>query len=89
MHRTVYTVQKAAFRTEVYGASSHRMDSGCYMYSNQNSINIPMLTQKLSIDYDETFSPVLRFSSVRALVTFAVENDMLIHQMDVVIIFLN
>ena len=40
-------------------------------------------------DYDETFSPVLRFSSIRALLAFAVQNDMLIHQMDVVTAFLN
>ena len=49
MHRTVYTVQKATFCTEVYRASGHRMDSGCCTYCNQNSINIPMLTLKLSI----------------------------------------
>ena len=49
MHRTEYTVQKAAFGTEVYGASSHRMDSGCCMYCNPNSVNIPTLTRKSSI----------------------------------------
>ena len=36
--------------------------------------------------YDETFSPVVRFSSIRALLAFA---DMLVHQMDVVTAFLN
>ena len=50
MHRTVYTIQKATFCTEVYGASGHRMDSGCCTYCNQNSINIPTFTLKLSID---------------------------------------
>ena len=45
--------------------------------------------QKYGIDYDETFSPVVRFSSIRALLAFAVQNDMLIHQMDVVTAFLN
>ena len=50
MHRTVYTVQKATFCTEVYVASGHRMDSGCCMYCNQNSINIPTLTHKVSIN---------------------------------------
>ena len=50
MHRTVYTVQKATFCTEVYGASGHRMDYGCCTYCNQNSINIPMVTRKLSIE---------------------------------------
>ena len=46
-------------------------------------------SQKYGIDYDETFSPVVRFSSIRALLAFAVQNNMLIHQMDVVTAFLN
>jgi hypothetical protein len=45
--------------------------------------------QKYGIDYDETFSPVVRFSSIRLLLTFAVQRDMLIHQMDAVTAFLN
>ena len=45
--------------------------------------------QKYGIDYDETFSPVVRFSSIRALLAFAVQNGMLIHQMDVETAFLN
>lgn len=45
--------------------------------------------QKYGIDYDETFSPVVRFSSIRTLLAFAVQNGMLIHQMDVETAFLN
>ena len=45
--------------------------------------------QKYGVDYDETFSPVVRFSSIRALLAFAVQNEMLIHQMDLVTAFLN
>ena len=45
--------------------------------------------QKCGIDYDETFSPVVRFSSIRFLLAFAVQNDLLIHQMDVETAFLN
>ena len=45
--------------------------------------------QKYGIDYDEIFSPVLRFSSVRFLIAFAVQHDMLIHQIDVETAFLN
>ena len=45
--------------------------------------------QKYGIDYDEIFSPVVRFSSIRFLRAFAVQHDMLIHQMDVETAFLN
>ena len=43
--------------------------------------------QRYRIDYEETFSPVVRFSSIRSLLAFAVQNEMLIHQMDVVSAF--
>ncbi len=46
-------------------------------------------SQKYGIDYDETFSPVVRFSSIRTLLAFAVQKGMLIHQMDVITAFLN
>lgn len=46
-------------------------------------------SQKYGIDYDETFSPVARFSSIRTLIAFAVEMGMQIHQMGVVTAFLN
>lgn len=46
-------------------------------------------TQRFGIDYDEIFSPVARFSTIRTLLAFAVERKMQIHQMDVVSAFLN
>ena len=46
-------------------------------------------TQKYGIDYDKTFSPVVRFSAVVLLLAFAVQSDLLIHQMDVKPAFLN
>ncbi|CAB3995164.1 Retrovirus-related Pol poly from transposon TNT 1-94 [Paramuricea clavata] len=45
--------------------------------------------QKYGIEFDETFSPVVRFTSIRALLAFAVSRNMFIHQMDVVTAFLN
>ena len=45
--------------------------------------------QKYGIDYDETFSPVVRFSSIRALLAVVISRKLLIHQMDVVRAFLN
>ena len=46
-------------------------------------------TQKYGEDYNETFSPVVRYSSIRAMLAFAVQNGMIIHQMDVVTAILN
>ena len=46
-------------------------------------------TQKPGEDYDETYSPVVKYSSIRALLAFAVQNGMIVHQMDVVTAFLN
>ena len=46
-------------------------------------------TQKPGEDYDETYSPVVRYSSIRALLAFAVQNGMIVHQMDVVTAFPN
>ena len=45
-------------------------------------------TQKYGQDYDETFLPVVWYSSVRTLSSFEVQNGMMIHQMDVVTAFL-
>ena len=42
--------------------------------------------QRYGIDYDETFAPVVLYSSIRALLAFAVQN---VHQMDVVTTFPN
>ena len=40
-------------------------------------------SHQYKIDYDETFSPVVRFSSIGTLLAFAVEKEVIIHQMDV------
>ena len=46
-------------------------------------------SQKYGIDYDEVFSPVSCYSSIRSLLAFATERGLLVHQMDVVTAFLN
>ena len=46
-------------------------------------------SQWYGVDFEETFAPVVRFSSIRTLLAFAVNNDMIVHQMDVVTAFLN
>lgn len=40
------------------------------------------------LDFDETFAPVARFGIIRALIAFAVNRNMHVHQMDVVTAFL-
>jgi hypothetical protein len=46
-------------------------------------------SQTYSIDYNETFAPVVQRSSLRALLSYAVNRGMHIHQMDVCTAFLN
>ena len=45
--------------------------------------------QQPGVDYEETFAPVVRFTSIRALLAYALQRNMLIHQMDVETAFLN
>lgn len=46
-------------------------------------------TQKQGIDYNETFSPVVRYSSIRALLAVAAEYEMEVEHLDVKTAFLN
>ena len=46
-------------------------------------------SQRLGQDYEETFSPVIRFESIRSIIATAVNQNMMIHQMDVTSAFLN
>lgn len=46
-------------------------------------------SQKVGIDYEETFSPVVRLASIRVLMGYTVQNDIITHQMDVTTAFLN
>ena len=40
--------------------------------------------QKYWVDYDETFSPVVRFAAIRALLAFTAANDIVVYQVDIV-----
>ena len=46
-------------------------------------------SQVEGVDYDETFAPVARYTSIRALISIAAKMGWKIHQMDVKTAFLN
>jgi hypothetical protein len=46
-------------------------------------------SQTFDDDYDETFSPVARFESVRTVIALAAQYGLKLHQMDVTTAFLN
>ena len=46
-------------------------------------------SQKPSLDYEETFSPVARYTSIRSLLAIANQLNLEVHQMDVSTAFLN
>ena len=47
------------------------------------------ISQILGIDFQETFCPIARITSVRILIQCAIQNDQIIHQMDVKTAYLN
>ena len=46
-------------------------------------------TQKEGIDYDETFAPVARYTTIRTIISLAAIFGWKLHQMDVKTTFLN
>ena len=46
-------------------------------------------SQKFGIDFEETFSPVVRFETIRSIIAFSVQNDFEMHHLDVCSAFLN
>lgn len=46
-------------------------------------------TQKYGVDYHETFSPVVRYSTIRILLALAAQYDMIVEHLDVKTAFLN
>ena len=71
--RWVYTVKTGPKKAETFKA--------CYVAKGYSQVS--------GSDYHETFSPTARMSSIRVLLQHAVQNDMLVHQMDVKTAYLN
>ena len=46
-------------------------------------------SQKFGQDYEETFSPLVRFESIRMIISLAAQYQLKLHQMDVTTAFLN
>lgn len=46
-------------------------------------------SQKAGIEYEETFAPVARYTSIRTIIAIAVSKGWKIHQMDIKTTFLN
>lgn len=46
-------------------------------------------SQKYGVDYTETFSPVVRYSSLRLILALTADIDLFIHQMDVATAYLS
>ena len=48
-----------------------------------------IFSQKHGIDYEKIFAPVIKFTSIRILISLAAKSKLTMHQMDVKTAFLN
>lgn len=64
---------------------------GCDGYVNKYKCRLVAqgFSQKYGINFDETFSPVIRFETIRCLIAFSLQNDFELHHLDVCSAFLN
>ena len=51
-------------------------------------MQVQRFQQKLGINYDETYAPVINFTTLKPLMAIAVQKRMHMHQMDVSTAFL-
>jgi hypothetical protein len=68
----------------------------CHKLTSDGSLNcykacwvLRGFTQRPRVDYDETFSPVVKFATVHAVLSLALSHDWAIHQLDVKNAFLH
>jgi hypothetical protein len=61
----------------------HKLTSDDSLYDYKARWVLRGFTQRPRVDYDETFSPVVKFATVRAVLSLALSCDWAIHQIDV------
>jgi len=66
-----------------------KVDKGGYVERFKSRLVAKGCAQLYGVDYFETFSPVVRYSSVRMIMALAVKNKLFLHQMDVSSAYLN
>ena len=66
-----------------------KIDSNGNVEQYKDRLVIQGCTQKFGLDYEETFSPVVRFESVRCLLALGAQYKLHLHQVDVFTAFLH
>ena len=66
-----------------------KVDVQCNIERYKDRLVAKGCSQRYGMDYEETFSPVVRYSLIRLLLAFAVKYNLSIDQMDVITAFLN
>ena len=57
--------------------------------SIKQDLSLVAFSQKDGIEYEETFAPVARYTSIRTIIALAAKMKLKLHQMDVKTTFLN
>jgi hypothetical protein len=90
-HNKTWTLVKAPHNTNIVGCKwvlkLKAMPDGSVKYKAR--LVAQGFTQKPGVDYDETYSPVVRFASLRALFALAAHHNWEVHHMDVKSAYLN
>lgn len=66
-----------------------KLDSDGKVASHKARLVARGFTQQEGIDFKETYSPVVKFTTIRLLLAFATEWDMNVHQLDISTAYLN